>query len=526
MNDDAAVLLVVDDNDAKRYLITTWLRRAGHTVIEAATGAAALEMASQAELVLLDVKLPDINGYEVCRRIKANPATAATPVIQVSATATAVADRAHGLTQGADAYLAEPSEPDELLATVMAVLRYSRARHRAELTASQLAALTNVSLTINAARTFDGLARAAVTGAVTVFGVASVVVLLLPDGQLCRMSASPERPTVRRQGGRPELLDAVAKRLLGSREGSVAEVIDAQTWSQVAPGNALPGDVCVAVAKIKPDRPPVALGIAASAITGSEELQIIRQLAYSIALAVEAMRSYAEEHHMALTLQRSMLPTALPEVPGFSMSVRYVPASDRAEVGGDFYEALQWQDRLLIAIGDVEGHSLRAATVMGELRHALRAYACEGHAPLAITGLVNQALQHYYPTVIATLCLALLDPRTGELEVVNCGHLPPLLVSESGAAYQGEGGVMLGLPLHRPRSIQTVLPPGGTALLFTDGLIEDRRVMLDANLEKLRLAVQDNNCKDVESFSDHLLSLFGPFEDDVAMIALRRAAPL
>lgn len=63
-----------------------------------------------------------------------------------------------------------------------------------------------------------------------------------------------------------------------------------------------------------------------------------------------------------------------------SMSVRYVPASDRAEVGGDFYESLIWQDRLLIAIGDVEGHSLRAATIMGEVRHALRAYASEGHA--------------------------------------------------------------------------------------------------------------------------------------------------
>jgi serine phosphatase RsbU (regulator of sigma subunit) len=205
------------------------------------------------------------------------------------------------------------------------------------------------------------------------------------------------------------------------------------------------------------------------------------------------------------------------------MSVRYVPASDRAEVGGDFYEALTWHDRLLIAIGDVEGHSLRAATVMGELRHALRAYACEGHAPLAITGLINQALQHYYPGVIATLCLALFDPASGELEIVNCGHLPPLLVCGAKAEYQGEGGVMLGMPLHRPRSVRTELPHGGTALLFTDGLIENRRIMLDTNLERLRAAAEGNSGLDAESFSDHLLSLFGPFEDDVAMIALRRS---
>jgi serine phosphatase RsbU (regulator of sigma subunit) len=345
---------------------------------------------------------------------------------------------------------------------------------------------------------------------------------MLPDGQLCRMSASPDRPAVRRQGGKPEMLEAVAGDLLGPGEGSAAKLFDAASWQALAPETVLQGDACVAVAKIKPDRPPVAVAVAMPAVAGSEELQIMRQLAYSIALAVEALRSYAEEHHMALTLQRSMLPSALPDVPGLSMAVRYVPASDRAEVGGDFYEALRWHDRLLFAIGDVEGHSLRAATIMGELRHALRSYACEGHGPEAITALVNKALQHYYPNVIATLCLALLDPGSGELEIVNCGHLPPLLSDESTASYHGEGGVILGMPVHRPRSVRTVVPRGGTVLLFTDGLIEDRRVMLDDNLEKLRLAAQENNCRDVESFTDHVLSLFGPFEDDVAMIALRR----
>ena len=104
----------------------------------------------------------------------------------------------------------------------------------------------------------------------------------------------------------------------------------------------------------------------------------------------------------------------LPEVPGLAMSFRYIPASDQAEVGGDFYEALRWRDKVLVAIGDVQGHSLLAATVMGELRHALRAFAIEGHSPLAITGLINEVLTRYHPGVIATLCLALLDPASGE----------------------------------------------------------------------------------------------------------------
>jgi DNA-binding response OmpR family regulator len=161
----ARQLLLVDDDEAKRYMIGSWLRRAGHTVVEAATGREALEMVIGAELVLLDVNLPDISGVEVCRQIKNDPQTAAIPVIQVSATAVGIADRVHGLTQGADAYLIEPSEPTELLATVTAALRYYRARQRAELTASLLTALTSATLAINAARTFDGLARAAASGA-------------------------------------------------------------------------------------------------------------------------------------------------------------------------------------------------------------------------------------------------------------------------------------------------------------------------------------------------------------------------
>ena len=139
-------------------------------------------------------------------------------------------------------------------------------------------------------------------------------------------------------------------------------------------------------------------------------MQILRQLAQSVALGLEALRSSAEEHLVALTLQRSFLPVTLPAIPGVSMAFRYLPASDQAEVGGDFYEALPWRDGVLVAIGDVQGHSLHAATVMGELRHALRAFVSEGHPPVAITGLVNEVLRRYHPGVIATLCLVLLDP--------------------------------------------------------------------------------------------------------------------
>jgi DNA-binding response OmpR family regulator/serine phosphatase RsbU (regulator of sigma subunit) len=524
MTESVANLLLVDDDEAKRYLIATWLRRAGHTVVEVGTGQEALSNLGAAELVLLDVNLPDMSGFEVCRLIKSNPKTASTPVIQVSATAVEVADRAHGLTQGADAYLTDPSEPEELLATVTAVLRYARARQHAERTAAMLTALASVTLHINAAETFDGLAAAAAAGAAEIFSVPAVLILEMPDGQSRRMSGTPgSRATVRR-GGPPGLPSQIADRVLGSREASTVATVSREDWLRLVPDSTLRVDVSIGVARTKPGKLPVAMVINGAGISGEEDLSVLRQLTQSIALGVEALRASAEEHMVALTLQRSFLPAALPAIPGVMMAVRYLPASDQAEVGGDFYEALPWRGGVLVAIGDVQGHSLRAATVMGELRHALHAFASEGHSPLAITGLINEVLRRYHPGIIATLCLVLLDSETGELSIVNCGHMPLLLLGGSGAAYVGEGGIMLGLSRHEPHVETAFLPADGTALLFTDGLVEDRQVLIDDNLEELRAAALQAAEADVEAFANHVLTLFGSSEDDVALIALRRVS--
>jgi serine phosphatase RsbU (regulator of sigma subunit) len=120
------------------------------------------------------------------------------------------------------------------------------------------------------------------------------------------------------------------------------------------------------------------------------------------------------------------------------------------------------------------------------------------------------------------LCLAVPDPASGALQIVNCGHMPLLLVDGANAAYLGGGGPLLGVPMHEPRTETTSVPPGGTVLLFTDGLVEEREVLIDVNLEKLRVAAQKVSAADVEAFSNHLMSVFGPREDDVAMITLRR----
>jgi serine phosphatase RsbU (regulator of sigma subunit) len=316
--------------------------------------------------------------------------------------------------------------------------------------------------------------------------------------------------------------------VLGPGQVSGIASLSAEEWLRIVPDSTLPVDVCVAAARIKPGKPAAALVVDYAGIAGEDDMQILSQLTQSVALGLEALRSFAEEHLVALTLQRSFLPATLPAIAGVSMAFRYLPASDQAEVGGDFYEALPWRDGVLIAIGDVQGHSLHAATVMGELRHALRAFVSEGHPPVAITGLVNEVLRRYHPGLIATLCLVLLDPANGELTVVNCGHMPPLLVAGQdrpdgpGAAFVGEGGLMLGLTRHDPHVETASLPAGGTLLLFTDGLVEDRAVNLDDNLEKLRVVALQAADADVEAFANRVMSALGSSEDDVAMIVARR----
>jgi len=119
------VVLVVEDHEPNRYFFTRVLTGAGYRVLEAATGAAALELAGaqQPDAILLDVYLPDTDGFTVCRTLKADPATSAIPVLQISAQFTRQQDRTRGLDGGADGFLVQPAEPEELLATVRALLR-------------------------------------------------------------------------------------------------------------------------------------------------------------------------------------------------------------------------------------------------------------------------------------------------------------------------------------------------------------------------------------------------------------------
>ncbi|MFC0007920.1 SpoIIE family protein phosphatase [Micromonospora siamensis] len=504
-------VLVVDDSRTKRYLLVSWLTRAGFDVIEAESGGAALERVAQqaVDLVVLDVRLPDLSGFEVCERIKeAHPAI---PVVHVSAHAVDVNDRAQGLTRGADAYLAEPIEPEELIATAHAVLRYYQARQRAELLAERLTGLADTTVAVHAAPNFARLLEAAAVGAAQIFkGPAAVVAETFDGDCIAGVSAGPG------DEGRivPWVVDDT-----GVPTGSTVRSDDPANWALVdwPAGDA----VTVAAAKLREDRAP--LYVVVPSHTQTARTPVLVQLAQAVAAAVEAQRSFDEEHRIAVTLQRSLLPRRIPEIAGLDLAVRYEPASAQTEVGGDFYELVMLDGHLLMAIGDVAGHSLHAATVMAELRHAVRAYAVEGHQPGAILERVNELMRTLLPNELATICLLLLHPPSGRVRLASAGHLPALISRAGRTEYVQHSAPLLGVRAPRPADLEFVLPAGATLVLYTDGLIERRDATIDEGLSALA-ACAERVDDDLDRFCERLLVELAPDEihDDVAVVALRR----
>jgi serine phosphatase RsbU (regulator of sigma subunit) len=201
----------------------------------------------------------------------------------------------------------------------------------------------------------------------------------------------------------------------------------------------------------------------------------------------------AEQRSAADLLQRSLLPTRLPEVPGVALAARTVPGSEDQHVGGDWYDVLALPSgEVALVVGDVVGHDLPAAALMGQIRNALRAYALEDPSPTTILGRVNRAACLLDASEMTTCICLVLDPATMSVRWASAGHPPPLVLSAAGRGrlLGGEPGPPLGVdPDARYFMHETRLRPGQTVLLYTDGLIERRGATIDDGLSALQNVV-------------------------------------
>jgi PAS domain S-box-containing protein len=263
---------------------------------------------------------------------------------------------------------------------------------------------------------------------------------------------------------------------------------------------------------------------------GEDDLSMAADVGRRAGLAIDNAQLFDREHEVAVALQRAMLPR-VPKIAGLEISAHYFAGSERADVGGDWYDVLHLPDGSVgIAIGDVMGHDLIAAAAMGQLRSVLRSYAWEGHRPAEVLERLDRLVQGLGMAQLATCVYGRLLPVEGGalLRYANAGHLPPVVQHGDGTIEVLDGGksVLIGAPgevSNRPDG-SAFVPLGSTVILYTDGLVEDRQTDIEAGIDRLCALVAGHDpALGVKRLCDRLLEelLTGPRTDDAAVVAVR-----
>lgn len=259
-----------------------------------------------------------------------------------------------------------------------------------------------------------------------------------------------------------------------------------------------------------------------------QDCLLIDELVARAALNIDNARMYTRQRKAALTLQRSLTNSALPEVTGLELTGRYLPASDH-EVGGDWFDVIALPDgRTGLVIGDVMGHGIHAAAVMGQLRTAVRTLARHDIPPAQILCSLDAAVADLGENEMATCVYAVHDPAAGGCLIAGAGHPPPAVADAQGtiAFLDGPSGTPLGTGGQDFQTEQVPLPPGSLLVLYTDGLIEARDSDLDQGMQQLAQALRHLD-HPLEEICDRILDRLLPSaaQDDVAVLLARTLRP-
>lgn len=267
----------------------------------------------------------------------------------------------------------------------------------------------------------------------------------------------------------------------------------------------------------------LAAGVILAAVAGLMTDRLVGRRRQAETLALEVTRLYGEQRTIAENLQQALLPDVPPEVPGLELAMRYVAGATGVDVGGDWYDVVPFGDRRVLAVvGDVSGRGVDAARVMAALRHAVRAYAAEAGTLEELVGKLAGLLDVGRDGHFATLLTMAIDVEGRACQIVNAGHLAPLVVDGQAAAYLPTAvAPPIGVPAARYEATLHAIPPGATLLAFTDGLVERRSAGIDPGLEDLR-ALAVGGGANLQAFVDHLTASLCPTgSDDAAVLALR-----
>jgi putative methionine-R-sulfoxide reductase with GAF domain len=254
------------------------------------------------------------------------------------------------------------------------------------------------------------------------------------------------------------------------------------------------------------------------------DVQLLQLVADRASLAGQA-RAQVLDRQAALALQRSLLPGRLPDIPGLDLAARYVPGHDLG-IGGDWYDVFELPSGWLGAvIGDVSGHGLASAVVMGRIRSALRAYALDRDDPAQALIALDRKIHHFEAGTLTTAVYALIAPDHATVHLSSAGHLPPLL------AVHGRPSRLVDMTVDRPLGVgrpptnrhTTVLdlPPAAMLVFYTDGLVERRAELIDTGIDRLADAVQVGPA---DALCNHIMTSMADEHptDDIAVLVIGR----
>jgi serine phosphatase RsbU (regulator of sigma subunit)/anti-sigma regulatory factor (Ser/Thr protein kinase) len=257
-----------------------------------------------------------------------------------------------------------------------------------------------------------------------------------------------------------------------------------------------------------------------------DDVTLLQLAADRAALEIDRAR-ISEQRAVTAIMQRALLPDVLPQLPGVRFSAKYLPAGSGVKIGGDWYDVVQLADgELVFVIGDVVGRGVLAASVMAEIRTALRAYMLQGHELTSVVSMLNELLLSMGRSRGATLCILKFDPGAEELEAVSAGHPPAVLIEPDGCTrlLEQRHGLPVGIAVgHRYQASHHPFPTGSRLLLYTDGLVERRNEPIDAGLQRLTAATQAAARLADFPLADGVYRALmdeTPLEDDVALLAI------
>ncbi len=272
------------------------------------------------------------------------------------------------------------------------------------------------------------------------------------------------------------------------------------------------------------------LGYAERHAFPADERAVLTSLGGLIAQALERALLYDATHRVAHGLQAALLPSSLPSLPGIEAAARYLPATQGMDIGGDFYDLVSSHGRASAVIGDVQGHNVTAAGLMGQIRTAVRAYTTVGQAPEEVMSSTNRLLIDLGSELFASCLYLRLDPGAGRAVLARAGHPQPLLRSPDGQVrvLDVAGGPLLGIDASATYPATEVeLPPGSVLALYTDGLIESPGVDIDETLAALGRRLAETGDRPLDELADGLVEFGSGVTDrvdDIALLLLRARA--